>query len=255
MKTVQLFLRKKFYLHKSYCPASLHCHHFWQIEMVDKKIHVELEDKTIDIVPNQVLVIPPLVKHAIKYPAGTWVRSIKFDFYSKDLRKSDICVVSKTEFRGVLNPLFDDLPFKDNNFISRLTCLYLEIFMLTCFEIQLNIRDEFRNIKDIAIRKSAGYINDHLFNKLPLKHYADMAGFSENQFLRRFKKSMGCTPIAYIRKVKIEKAEQLLRDTDLNISQVADLLNYSSLYSFSRSFKKVKGFSPTKHRHNYGDFG
>lgn len=255
MKTVQLFLRKKFYIHKSYYPTCLHCHHFWQIEMMDKNIQVELEDMNIDMVPNQVLVIPPFIKHAIKYPAGTWVRSIKFDFYSKDLRKSDICVIPEKKFGDVINPLFDDLPFKDNNFISRLTCLYLEIFMLKCFENQLNIKDEFRNIKDTAIRKSVGYINDHLFNKLPLKHYANMAGFSENQFLRRFRKSMGCTPIEYIRKVKIEKAEQLLKDTDLNISQVADLLNYSSLYSFSRSFKNVKGFPPTKVRNNNGDFG
>jgi AraC-like DNA-binding protein len=223
--------------------------------MMDKNIQVELEDMNIDMVPNQVLVIPPFIKHAIKYPAGTWVRSIKFDFYSKDLRKSDICVIPEKKFGDVINPLFDDLPFKDNNFISRLTCLYLEIFMLKCFENQLNIKDEFRNIKDTAIRKSVGYINDHLFNKLPLKHYANMAGFSENQFLRRFRKSMGCTPIEYIRKVKIEKAEQLLKDTDLNISQVADLLNYSSLYSFSRSFKNVKGFPPTKVRNNNGDFG
>ena len=52
------------------------------------------------------------------------------------------------------------------------------------------------------------------------------------------------TPGQYMTHIKISKAKSLLTDTQLNISQVADLLGFKSAFYFSKTFKKVTGVTP-----------
>jgi AraC-like DNA-binding protein len=252
MTQTRLIVRKKFYTPGSYS-ATLHRHHFWQIELTDKNIEVNLEERKVKVKSGNLLLIPPLIEHSVSYPENTCVKSIKFSFDSKELFLQDIIIVPYSKFSDITNALFFNLPFTENSYINRLTCLYLEIFMLTCFEKQFSIDEKLLCIANPEIRAIVAYMHDHLFVNLPLKHYAEQAGLSENQFIRRFSKAMQCTPLEYIRKVKVERAEELLQETDLNISQIANLLHYSSLYSFSRSFKTIKGVSPQKYRTSNGD--
>jgi AraC-like DNA-binding protein len=244
MEQVKLFMRKKIAMKSDYI-AGKHRHHFWQLEQANKTTEIKIEEKSFIVSPDHVLLIPPLVEHSISYYENTCVKSIKFDFKNDSLSTDSIVIIDFNKYNDILNMLFEQIPYRENSYNSRLTSLYLEIFMLTVYEKEFNIPDEYRHITDTVIRNAVIYINDHLFNNLPLKHFASLSGLSENHFIRRFKNIMNYTPLEYIRKVRIERAVALIEDTDFNISQIAELLNYSSLYSFSRSFKKIMGVSPS----------
>ena len=63
-----------------------------------------------------------------------------------------------------------------------------------------------------------------------------------------FKKHTGMSPLAYFNRLKIERACQLLKDTDLKVNQICLKLGIDDQYYFSRLFSKTMGISPTAYR-------
>ena len=78
--------------------------------------------------------------------------------------------------------------------------------------------------------------------------YANMCHLSENRFSVIFKEEFGVTPNQYIARVKIQKAKDLLNDTDMSIAQISEFLGMNNQNYFSRMFKKHTGLSPTAYK-------
>ncbi len=81
--------------------------------------------------------------------------------------------------------------------------------------------------------------------------YATALGISEYHFVRLFRSLTGQTPHRYRIGILMQKARQLLLDTDLNVSEIAQSLNIGDALYFSRLFKKVWGVSPSRCRAAY----
>jgi AraC-like DNA-binding protein len=62
-----------------------------------------------------------------------------------------------------------------------------------------------------------------------------------------FKGSLGLGVMEYYKLLKIEEAKRLIREEELNFTQVADKLEYSSIHYFSKQFKKVTGMTPSEY--------
>lgn len=77
---------------------------------------------------------------------------------------------------------------------------------------------------------------------------AGEAGYSADHFARVFGEVTGRTPREYIVHARIDRARQLLDESTLTVSQVADALGYRDVYFFSRQFKQTTGQSPTAYR-------
>lgn len=73
-------------------------------------------------------------------------------------------------------------------------------------------------------------------------------GFSAPAMIRYFKLYTGKTVNEYIRHLKIDYAKEVLRDTDISLPELSNLLGYSSLSHFSRTFKEHTGISPAAYR-------
>lgn len=91
------------------------------------------------------------------------------------------------------------------------------------------------------------FIEDHLSEKLTLEIIAEKAHFSPFHFHRLFKIVVGETVHNFIHRKRIEKAAAyLLHQKEKKSTEIAELLGFSNLSSFSKSFKKFYGISPNK---------
>ncbi|MEK8128722.1 AraC family transcriptional regulator [Paenibacillus filicis] len=92
------------------------------------------------------------------------------------------------------------------------------------------------------------YMELHSHESLTVEQLADLANMSRSHFSRLFKKLTEKTLTEYIHFLRINRAAELLRTTQMSISEIALLIGYNDIYYFSRTFKKLKGASPTNWR-------
>ncbi|MDP4098334.1 AraC family transcriptional regulator [Paenibacillus sp. P96] len=92
------------------------------------------------------------------------------------------------------------------------------------------------------------YIGEHLGDELSVHELSRMAGLSRFHFSRLFSELTGRTVSEYINQIRINKAEYLLRHTDMTISEIAWATGYNDISYFSRTFKKHKSVSASELR-------
>lgn len=95
------------------------------------------------------------------------------------------------------------------------------------------------------------YINDHCSEDLNLDDIASMSGFSKFYFSRMFRQFTNVSFYKYVNMKRIAKASELLTEPQNSITDVAINCGFSSLSSFIRMFKIIKGCTPTEFRNMY----
>ena len=98
-----------------------------------------------------------------------------------------------------------------------------------------------------AVRR---YIDLHFKEALTLEQPAEEGHMNKYYLSHTFKKEYGVSPINYMISRRIEESKYLLAETDLSMSQIAQLLGFSSLSYFSQVFRKTQGLSPMEYRNN-----
>ncbi len=99
---------------------------------------------------------------------------------------------------------------------------------------------------DSRIVKAIRYLDLNPHENLSVPHLAQIANLSVTHFRRLFEKYTGKNPKSYILKTRMKYARSLLLEKDLLVSEVAEILNCNSLYDFSRQFKQIYGYAPSK---------
>ena len=82
-----------------------------------------------------------------------------------------------------------------------------------------------------------------------------MAHISKYHFVRCFAAAYGVTPAAYLAERRVERAQDLLRATNLTVTEVCMLVGYSSLGSFSTKFRQLVGVSPSAYQRSFAATG
>lgn len=99
--------------------------------------------------------------------------------------------------------------------------------------------------------KICDYINGHCTENLTLESVADMAGFSKYHFSRLFRQFTNVSFYQYLSQNRIYTAERLLAIPEYSVTAVAYNSGFTSLSSFIRMFKLVKGVTPSEFRSMY----
>lgn len=103
-------------------------------------------------------------------------------------------------------------------------------------------------LRDPTIWKALSAMLDNPGKSHSVESLADAAGLSRAAFARRFAEAYGAGPMELLRDLRVRKAGELLRNTELPVKRVAETVGFSSRSAFSRTFEATSGQSPSAFR-------
>jgi transcriptional regulator of acetoin/glycerol metabolism len=99
-----------------------------------------------------------------------------------------------------------------------------------------------------AMRRIREYMELHLGQSIDLSMLAGVAGLSVHHFARQFKQSIGVTPHHYLTQKRVERAQEMLAQTDLSLSEIAYAAGFSDQSHLTRHFRHMLGTTPREFR-------
>lgn len=102
--------------------------------------------------------------------------------------------------------------------------------------------------KNIRLKEIITYIQENISTELSIASIAEIFFVSKEYLCSFFKKNTGMTIFSYIRKVRLNRAVELLITTDKKVIEVCELSGFNAISTFMRDFKKEYGVSPSEMR-------
>jgi AraC-like DNA-binding protein len=99
-----------------------------------------------------------------------------------------------------------------------------------------------------AMRRVEEYMRAHLGESVDLSILAGVAGLSVHHFARQFKQSLGVTPHHYLLQKRVERAQEMLAQTDLSLSEIAYATGFADQSHLARHFRYMLGTTPSEFR-------
>ncbi|AJS58749.1 AraC family transcriptional regulator [Paenibacillus sp. IHBB 10380] len=100
------------------------------------------------------------------------------------------------------------------------------------------------NLSEQAIR----YMTEHYHQTITIETMANLLNYSPQYLSRKFKDQTGSSPIYFLIKLRMDKAQELLLTTDATLQEVAASVGYPDLFYFNRMFKKHVGIAPGQYK-------
>ena len=105
---------------------------------------------------------------------------------------------------------------------------------------------------DEQIERAIAMIESNLRMPPLLSEMAEAVGVSQRHLVRRFRAVFNTSPHIYITKRRVTRAQELLTEDRMSITELAEALGFPSIHSFSRWFHHEVGVSPSQYRQNPG---
>ena len=140
---------------------------------------------------------------------------------------------------------------KNDRYSGDLIVCLLQMLLLTVMrngdkaEARLKTPASLQNENSI-INAALTYISANARKKLSVPLVAKNSNVSVSRLTKLFQERLSITPGEYIRRVKLEESKALIKAGEGNVSQIAELLQYSTVQHFSRQFKAKFGVSPSE---------
>ena len=100
------------------------------------------------------------------------------------------------------------------------------------------------------LRKVEDYIAEHLADEISVEQLAELVELSPSHFAHVFKETTGVTPLQFITRQRITRAQQVIRETSRSLIDVGLEIGYTSPSHFAQVFRRVVGVTPTAFRNS-----
>jgi AraC-like DNA-binding protein len=120
--------------------------------------------------------------------------------------------------------------------------LFIELLLFTCRRFS---EDSGPSTRVMPVARAIGYMNQHFAETLYLEDLAEVACVSKRSLIRHFKDTTGYPPMRYLQKIRIAKAQAMLKQNDQTITQTAMEVGFNDPSYFSQIFKRHTGISPS----------
>jgi len=176
---------------------------------------------------------------------------------SFDLEGNDLSILTNRKFKppqAVVTLLQQMLreqermeSYATDMIISLLSLLLLTLLRQTDVpDLKLKASNSIHSENEI-IRRAQQYISNHIREKLTVPIVSRKVDVSPSYLTALFHKNLQISPGEYIRRIKLQESKQMIREDNLNFTEIAATLQYSTVHHFSRQFKEKFGITPTEY--------
>ena len=144
---------------------------------------------------------------------------------------------------SVIEEIASSLPDKDE--ILENTILQIILYLIRSLSGNFVTVSKHVSDTDMLCFKIMNYIDTHVSSLKNLSDLGAHMSYNYSYLSAVFKEQTGITISDYFQKKKFEAAKQLIKEGKLKIGKIAEVLGYSSIYAFSKAFKKVFGVCPS----------
>jgi len=123
----------------------------------------------------------------------------------------------------------------------------IELFFQADYLLENTLSSKGKNSLN-KLKQVIEYIHINYAELIPLQTLSEICFMSPNYFCHYFKQEIGKTPISFINEYRIEKACEMLSESELSISEIALSVGFDNFSYFIRKFREYKGVTPKKYR-------
>ena len=244
--------------------STLHTHPFTELfYVVDGKGEFNIQGQRFPVKPNDFVIINPQVEHTELSSPDEPLEYIVLGI--NGLSFSNLTPVSEgghpfsffnlrdeqKDILRYLNAMVQEATSQSMSY--ELVCHnLLEILLIKILRHQhfdLEVGKQSKATKDISFIKH--YLETYYHESIQLEDLASMTHLSRFYISHSVKKEIGMSPMEYLIAIRIKESKILLRTTNYSISQVADIVGFTTPTYFSKQFRKSTGISPTDYREQY----
>jgi transcriptional regulator GlxA family with amidase domain len=106
---------------------------------------------------------------------------------------------------------------------------------------------------DTEIERATSYLRQHSGKRLAIAGVSRALAVSERTLARRFKASLGMSPLSYLQSQRIARARQLLESSALPLERIVEQCGYEDVSSFRKLFARQVGMTPREYRLRFGN--
>ena len=222
-----------------------------------------IQDEVFPVDVNNLVIINPNVLHTEASLNAQPLEYIVLGISGIELATSEnsngqFCILDhfeSMEISSCLRNILREMELKNTGY-QDICQAYMEILIIrlmrsTALAVQEEAPAVSGNRQCAEVRR---YIDLHFKEALTLDLLSDEAHMNKYYLSHSFKKEYGVSPINYLISRRINESKYLLAETDLSMSQIAQLLGFSSLSYFSQTFRKTQGMSPMEFRQSSKTF-
>ena len=172
---------------------------------------------------------------------------------------AQIIVEARNTFSGRLDdPYQEELIFNSEPLTfgsAQLISHYLEQLMIHLYRRYFSYSLPVRSSRFLAEASSGNdtynrivrYMEEHLGERMTIDRICRDNLVGRSQLQKLFRDTKGCGVIEFFSMMKIDTAKQMIRDNQLNFTQIADRLGYNSIHYLSRQFKQITTMTPSEY--------
>ena len=108
-----------------------------------------------------------------------------------------------------------------------------------------------RRLAEDRVLRSIRYMREHVEHPVSLEDCARSAGWSAAHFSLAFKRQINLSPIQFLTRLKMTRACELLKMTDLSMQEIAQKIGFQDQFYFSRLFRRHLRMAPTSYRREF----
>ena len=231
-------------------------HSYWELTYVDKgELLTTIDRVSYHLKQGDLIFYAPMQFHTQstfeKISSSYLTINFKMNFNHADLLCNKIFSLKRDSY-FIVTKLIEELS-NDNLYSNDLSLCYLKQLIIQMLRLDnsyfhskptTHMQQTYENelLNDILL-----YIDDNIYEKISVSTLCEHVCISTSMLHSLFRKNMNNTAKNYINELKLSKSKELIRNSTHTLSEISEMLGFSSIHYFSKKFKSYFNISPTEY--------